>query len=81
MKISKMTRLEANRKIVEELSKIVERRPELRFQQILQNYEIVDPGYDAFFEESAETYANLHAYLLDEAVDMQETREARDLEH
>lgn len=76
-----MTRLEANRKILEKLSEIIERRPDLRFQQILQNYEIVDPHYDAFYEESVETYANLTAYLLDEAVDMQETREAGDLEH
>lgn len=81
MKISEMTRLEANRKILEKLSEIVERRPELRFQQILQNYEVVDPHYDAFYEKSNETLANLNAYLRDEAIDIQETREAGDLEH
>lgn len=80
MKISKMTRLEANRKIIEMLSKVVERRPELRFQQILQNYEITTPGYDAFYEESTETLANLNAYLLDEAIDIQEQRDAINLE-
>jgi hypothetical protein len=50
-----MTRLEANREILEHLSQIVESCPDWRFQQILFNFDLYTPNEDRFYEESVET--------------------------
>lgn len=54
-----MTRQEANRKILEKISKVVEREPDWRFHQILQNIGVTQGGYDQWHEESAETLSNI----------------------
>ena len=46
-----MTRLEANRKILEKISKIVEEYPDWRFHQVLQNIGCTLNGTDQWFEE------------------------------
>lgn len=54
----KMTRQEANRKILEKIAKVVEAEPNWRFHQILQNIGIElqgQRGQDQWFEESVET--------------------------
>ena len=50
-----MTRLEANRKILELLKEAVETWPDWRFHQILQNLGIEETGVDKWFEESEKT--------------------------
>lgn len=49
------SRLESNRKIVAKLSTLVEQFPDWRFQQILQNAGVVEPGSDQWYEESDHT--------------------------
>ena len=51
-------RQEYNNKLLKALQEIVNAFPDWRFQQILQNIDIVD-GSDQFFEESKITYNNL----------------------
>lgn len=50
-----MIRQEANRKILEILSECVERCPDWRFGQILDNSGAILQNIDMFFEESSET--------------------------
>lgn len=60
-----MTRLEANRLILSELSKTIEQYPDLRFIQTLSGIGILQPKYDeewkcvgykdTFYEESEDT--------------------------
>ena len=51
-----MSRLEANRQIIQMLSAIVESCPDWRFQQILQNVGVSSRfGEDRWYEESEET--------------------------
>ena len=53
-------RYESNQKIIEILSKLVERFPQWRFQQILQNVDIASrDGEDLFYEESYDTLTTL----------------------
>lgn len=53
-------RYESNQKIIEILSKLVERFPQWRFQQILQNVDIASRnGEDLFYEESYDTLTAL----------------------
>ena len=59
MKRPLMTRLEANRSILKELSELVEKHPDWRFHQILMNFDIETPGQDKFYEESNETLHGL----------------------
>lgn len=68
-----MSRQETNRKIVEEISKAVEKYPDLRFHQLLYNMDVQVPvpemdenGHqcgmhfkDLHHEESAETYERM----------------------
>lgn len=54
-----MTRLEANRKIIEKLAELVEEFPEQRFGQILINHGIIDTGEDLFYQTSDETLEKL----------------------
>lgn len=49
-------RYESNQRIVEILSELVEKFPQWRFQQILQNVDIASRnGEDMFYEESYDT--------------------------
>ena len=52
-------RLESNRLIISLLSEAVEKNPDLRFHQILQNFGVEVPNSDQFYEESSETLSNL----------------------
>ena len=55
-----MSRLEANRKIVQTLSTVVESCPDWRFQQILQNLGISSRfGEDRWYEGSEATLQNI----------------------
>ena len=54
-----MTRLEANRTIVNLIKETVEAYPDWRFHQILQNLEVEKPGIDQWYEESTETLCNI----------------------
>ena len=54
-----MTRLEANRLIVNLIKETVEAYPDWRFHQILQNLEVEKPGIDRWYEESTETLRNI----------------------
>ena len=55
MKEVKMTRQEANRKLLEKIAKVVEAEPDWRFHQILQNIGIEDRDRDQWFDESVKT--------------------------
>ena len=55
------SRQEANRKILELLTQAVEKNPDLRFHQLLQNFGIEIPHIDQFYEESAKTLETLSA--------------------
>lgn len=53
-------RYESNQRIVEILSELVEKFPQWRFQQILQNADIVSGnGEDLFYEESYDTLTTM----------------------
>lgn len=52
-------RKEANLKILTRLSQIIDQYPQLRFQQILIDYGIVENGKDKFYEESLITLKRL----------------------
>jgi hypothetical protein len=54
-----MTRLEANRLIVECIKTTVEAHPDWRFHQILQNIGAEKPAIDQWYEESDETLRNM----------------------
>ena len=54
-----MTRQEANRKIVEYISGMVEKYPDWRFHQILLNGRITKPSTDQWYEESEDTLKNI----------------------
>lgn len=57
-----MRRLEANRKILQALSNVVESCPDWRFQQILQNVGVSSRhGEDRWYEESEDTLKNIEA--------------------
>ena len=54
-----MNRQEANRQILELVSKAVEAFHDWRFHQILQNIGVEQPGQDQWYEESEETLCNI----------------------
>ena len=54
-----MTRLEANRSIVNLIKETVEAYPDWRFHQILQNIGVEIPGIDQWYEESTDTLFNI----------------------
>lgn len=59
-----MTRKEANKEILKELEKLINKYPEQRMGQLLCNY--VFPFYrerDIFFEESTDTLKTIQSYL------------------
>ena len=55
------SRLEANRAIVAKIAETVEKFPDWRFHQIMQNLglELGGPDWDPFYEESAATLSQL----------------------
>ena len=55
------SRQEVNRKILELLAQAVEKNPDLRFHQLLQNLGIEVPHTDQFYEESTKTLEILSA--------------------
>ena len=55
------SRQEANRKILELLAQAVEKNPDFRFHQLLQNLGIEVPYTDQFYEESTKTLEILSA--------------------
>ena len=55
------SRQEANHKILELLAKAVEKNPDFRFHQLLQNFGIEIPHIDQFYEESTKTLEILSA--------------------
>ena len=55
-----MTRLEANRLIVEQIKTAVEAFPDWRFHQILQNIGVEQPVADQWYEESEDTLKNIN---------------------
>lgn len=54
-----MNRLIANRAILAILAVEVERNPDLRFHQLLQNFGVEKPNTDQWYEESCNTLAEL----------------------
>ena len=58
---SRNSHQEANRKILELLAQAVEKNPDLRFHQLLQNFGIEIPHIDQFYEESTKTLETLSA--------------------
>ena len=54
-----MTRLEANRLIVNLIKETLEAYPDWRFHQILQNLGVEKPETDQWYEESTDTLRNI----------------------
>lgn len=54
-----MTRLEANRAIMNKLMEEIEAQPQLRFKQLLASMGLIVPTRDEFYEESIETLAKI----------------------
>ena len=54
-----MTRLEANRKILEKIAEVIETYPDWRFHQILQNIGCSYSEVDQWYEESETTLARI----------------------
>ena len=52
-------RLVSNRLILSLLSEAVEKNPDMRFHQILQNFGVEVPNSDQFYEESSKTLSDL----------------------
>ena len=61
----KMTRYQANKQILEKLTKLVEKYPDWRFNQILSNTDVVLEGQDMFYDESTETLERLEIRIED----------------
>ena len=60
---SNSSRQEENRAILKLLSEAIEKNPDLRFHQILQNLGIEIPHTDQFYEESSKTLGNMVATM------------------
>ena len=57
------SRQEANRTILNLLTEAVEKNPDLRFHQLLQDLGVEIPHTDQFYEESSKTLENLVAMM------------------
>lgn len=53
-----------NLAIIRRIVEIMDNHPELRFQQILYVYNIVEEGEDKFYEEPSETLRKLNHNIL-----------------
>lgn len=58
-----LKRQQANKAIVAKLAEMVEAHPELRFQQILQDMDIIKPGEDRFYEEPEVTLSRMLDFI------------------
>jgi len=56
---SRDERLLNNRFILARLAELVEKYPDWRFHQLLQNAGVSRPGEDQFYEESKKTFENM----------------------
>ena len=56
---SRGERLRSNRLILARLAELVEKHPDWRFHQLLQNTGVSRPGEDQFYEESKKTFENM----------------------
>ena len=57
--MSENNRLLNNRFIVASIAELVEKHPDWRFHQLLQNAGVSRPGEDQFYEESSRTLENM----------------------
>lgn len=60
--MNKLTRHQANCLIMVKLQRLIDRYPDQRFHQILQNIGVEDPGNDQFYEESVDTLVTIHRF-------------------
>lgn len=60
----KPNRHKDNLAIIRRIVEIMDNHPELRFQQILYVYNIVEEGEDKFYEEPSETLRKLNHNIL-----------------
>lgn len=60
----KPNRHKDNLAIIRRIVEIMDNYPELRFQQILYVYNIVEEGKDKFYEEPSETLRKLNHNIL-----------------
>ena len=58
------SRYKDNLAIIRRLAEIIDNYPELRFQQILYIYNIVENGENKFYEESSETLSKLNKNIF-----------------
>ena len=58
----KLSRHQANCLIMAKLQRMIDRYPDQRFHQILQNIGVEDPGNDQFYEESTDTLVTISSY-------------------
>lgn len=60
--MAKLSRHEANCLIMVKLQRMIDRYPDQRFHQILQNIGIEDPRNDQYYEESADTLETISRF-------------------
>ena len=58
----KLSRHQANCLIMAKLQRLIDRYPDQRFHQILQNIGVEDPEKDQFYEESADTLETISGF-------------------
>lgn len=59
----KLSRHQANCLIMAKLQRLIDKYPDQRFIQLLENFGIVDATKDLFYEESDVTLNKLEAYM------------------
>lgn len=60
--MNKLSRYQANCLIMVKLQRLIDRYPDQRFHQILQNIGVEDPGNDQFYEESVDTLVTVSRF-------------------
>lgn len=58
----KLSRYQTNCLIMAKLQRLIDRYPDQRFHQILQNIGVEDPGHDQFYEESTDTLETISRF-------------------
>ena len=58
----KLSRYQANCLIMAKLQRLIDRYPDQRFHQILQNIGVEDHGHDQFYEESTDTLETISRF-------------------
>ena len=59
---AEVKRFDCNRKIIKMLEYYIEANPNMRFNQLLQVFDVVIKNSDQFYEESAETLQRMKKY-------------------